>query len=59
MQCPKCGNAMRNTMHFEQDRRYQFNKCEKCCNKTKNKRIHFDDVLKEEIKKSNKNIQTS
>lgn len=49
MLCPKCSKPMKNVMHFEQDRQYQFNRCPNCQERTKNKRIHFEDVLKEEI----------
>jgi hypothetical protein len=39
---------MKNVMHFESEKQYQFNECPKCYKKTKNKRIHFYDVVKEE-----------
>jgi DNA-directed RNA polymerase subunit M/transcription elongation factor TFIIS len=55
MICPKCSNAMKNTMHFEEGRQYQFNECSNCHEKTKNKRIHFEDVLKKEVDKYKKN----
>ena len=42
---------MKNAMHFEQGRQYQYNKCSNCQTKTKNKRIHFEDILKEEMNK--------
>ena len=59
MFCPKCGTVMKNIMHFETDKQYQFNECPHCYKRTKNKRIHFDDVLKEEHEKVNlKNIHT-
>ena len=45
---------MNNTMHFEQGRQYQYNQCKKCYEKTKNKRIHFDDVLNETLKNISK-----
>ena len=51
MLCPKCNSAMRNTMHFEKDKRYQFNECSICHEKTKNKRIHFEDIVEEINKK--------
>lgn len=53
MLCPRCNNPMRNTMHFERNKRYQYNECPKCYDRTKNKRIHFEDVLNEEIKNLN------
>ena len=51
MLCPRCHSPMKNTMHFEQDRNCQFNECSKCHERTKQKRIHFEDVLKEETRK--------
>lgn len=51
MLCPRCKTQMKNTMHFEQERQYQYNRCPKCQEKTKNKRIHFEDILKEEMDK--------
>ena len=59
MLCPRCHNPMRNTMHFEQGKRYQFNECSKCHERTKKKRIHFEDVLQDEINKLNKRNETS
>ena len=53
MLCTKCNSTMRNTMHFERDKRYQYNECPKCYDRTKNKRIHFEDVLNEEKKLKN------
>ena len=52
MMCPRCNKPMKNTMHFEEGRRYQYNRCPNCQERTKNKRIHFEDVLQEEIKKT-------
>lgn len=49
MLCPRCNKPMKNTLHFEQGRQYQYNRCPNCQERTKNKRIHFEDVLKEEI----------
>jgi len=51
MICRKCREVMRTKMHFESGRKYQFHECPKCLDRTKNKRIHFDDVLKEEVNK--------
>lgn len=53
MLCRRCQSVMRNTMHFEQGKRYQFSECPKCHEKTKKKRIHFEDILQDEIKKLN------
>lgn len=50
----KCNEVMKNTMHFEYGKQYQYNECPKCHDKTKNKRIHFADILQEEIDKVNK-----
>lgn len=49
MLCPKCNKPMKNTMHFEQGRQYQYNRCTNCLERTKNKRIHFEDILKDAI----------
>lgn len=51
MICPKCHKVMKNKMHFEENRQYQFNECPNCREKTKNKRIHFEDILKDKMKK--------
>lgn len=58
MFCPKCGTVMKNIMHFEEDKKYQFNECPRCLKRTKNKRIHFDDVVKED-KVNVKHIQNN
>ena len=55
MLCIRCHSPMRNTMHFEQDKRYQYNECPNCHERTKKKRIHFEDVLQKEINKLSKN----
>ena len=55
MLCPRCNKVMKTTMHFEQDKNYQYKECPKCHTKTKNKRIHFEDVLKEELQKIHRN----
>ena len=47
MNCPKCNRTMKVVMHFENGRQYQYSKCAYCCDRTKNKRIHFEDVLKD------------
>lgn len=56
MICPKCKHKMKNTMHFESDKQYQYNRCPYCYERTKSKRIHFDDLLNEEndTKQNNK-----
>lgn len=46
MKCPRCNSLMRNVMHFEKGRKYQFNRCKNCLERTKNKRIHFEEVSK-------------
>lgn len=51
MICPRCNKPMKNTMHFEQGKQFQYSKCSNCCERTKNKRIHFEDILKEETNK--------
>lgn len=51
MLCPRCNSKMNNTMHFESGKRYQYFKCSKCPEQTKSKRIHFEDIFQNEIKK--------
>lgn len=46
MICNKCGRKMKNVLHFELDREYQFNTCTKCRDSTKKKRIHYEDIVK-------------
>lgn len=59
MFCPNCSTVMKNVLHFEQDKQYQYNECPHCYKRTKNKRIHFDDVVKEETCKVNyKKVET-
>lgn len=53
MICKKCGNKMKNILHFEPGREYQFNTCQKCRDSTHKKRIHYDDVVKDEHYKIN------
>ena len=43
MLCPMCGRVMKNVMHYESGRSYQYNRCE-CTFKTHQKRIHYDEV---------------
>lgn len=54
MICPKCKKEMKNVMHFENGRKYQYNRCPFCYERTKTKRIHFEDVVTEE--KENKKL---
>lgn len=42
MLCPRCSRSMKNVMHFENGKSYQYNECRKCNMRTKNKRIHFE-----------------
>jgi len=51
MICQRCNKVMKNVMHFEQDRNYRYNECSKCHDQTRGKRIHFEDVLREEVNK--------
>ena len=44
MVCFKCGGQMRNVLHFETGREFQFNYCSKCNERTKHKRLHYDDI---------------
>lgn len=46
MLCTKCGKQMRNVLHFETEREYQYNLCPNCRERTKKKRLHYDDILK-------------
>ena len=55
MLCPNCNKPMKNILHFEKEKCYQFNICKKCLKKTKNKRIHYEDILD---KNSTKDEQT-
>lgn len=54
MLCPNCSRKMNNVLHFEIGKQYQYNECPNCYNRTKNKRIHFDDVINEQSKEVNK-----
>ena len=45
MYCSKCNRKMKNVLHFEPNREYQFNLCVYCRKRSKMKRIHFDDLL--------------
>jgi len=42
MFCPTCNHFMKNVMHFEADRIYQFNKCPNCYKETKPKRLSLE-----------------
>lgn len=44
MLCSKCGKTMKNVLHYELGREYQFNLCTFCRGKTKKKRIHYDNL---------------
>lgn len=46
MICFKCGKQMKNVLHFEPGREYQFNSCPCCCERTKKKRLHYEDISK-------------
>ena len=43
MLCQRCKRTMNKVLHFEKDRKFQYNECPECREKTKNKRIHFED----------------
>ena len=43
MRCPKCSKEMKNVIHYEKGRSYQFNQC-KCMTKTHVKRIHYNEL---------------
>ena len=45
MICFKCGKQMKNVLHFESGREYQFNSCPCCREHTKKKRLHYEDIL--------------
>ena len=45
MICFKCGKQMKNVLHFESGREYQFNLCPYCRERTKKKRLHYEDIL--------------
>ena len=44
MICPNCSRPMKNIMHYEKEKCYQFNLCKHCLKRTKNKRIHYEDI---------------
>ena len=46
MRCYKCGREMKNVMHFEDGKEYQFNTCKRCRENTKHKRIHYEELEK-------------
>lgn len=50
MLCSRCCISMVGKKHFEKGRQWQYNECPKCYDKTKNKRIHFEDILNEKIR---------
>ncbi len=50
MLCPRCNKNMKNIKHFEKDKRYQYNECTICHEKTKNKRIHYEDIFPKDTK---------
>jgi len=52
MRCPKCNGIMSNVMHFEKDKDYAFNLCDRCQILTHKKRIHYDE--KKDEKKNDK-----
>ena len=49
MKCPKCGNEMKNIIHFEEGKEYAFHECKICKTKTHQKRINYQQFEKEEI----------
>lgn len=49
MICPRCNKPMNNTMHFEQGKNSQFKECPKCHDKTRPKKIRFEDVLETKL----------
>lgn len=46
MICFKCGRKMKNVLHFEPGREYQFNSCPCCRERTKKKRLHYEDIVR-------------
>ena len=44
MLCSKCGKTMKNVLHYELGREYQFNLCTFCKYESKKKRIHYDNL---------------
>lgn len=51
MICQRCSKIMRNTMHFEQGKNFQFKECPKCHDKTRPRGIRFEDVLEDKQNK--------
>jgi NAD-dependent SIR2 family protein deacetylase len=49
MICPRCKEVMKSAMHFEQGKSSQFKECPKCHEKTRPKRIHFEDILSDKL----------
>lgn len=50
MICSRCKVIMKNKMHFEEGRNFKFCECPKCHDKTKTKRINFENILAEDSK---------
>ena len=44
MLCRKCSKQMKNVLHFESEREYQYNICPFCRERTKKKRLHYEDI---------------
>ena len=50
---------MKNVLHFESGREYQFNSCPCCHEHTKKKRLHYEDILQtSENKKGDTNEES-
>jgi Zn ribbon nucleic-acid-binding protein len=56
MKCPRCKNEMKNVMHFEDGKNFAFHECKKCHTKTHQKRIHFEEVNKNENSSNSKRV---
>lgn len=51
MICQFCGKTMNYVMHFEKNKRYGFNKCNKCQFTMHKKRLHlYDDTENQQLK---------
>lgn len=54
MKCPRCNYEMKNMMHFENGKTFARHECPRCKSQTHQKRIHFEDFVKEETNNNDK-----
>lgn len=53
--CPKCGNPMKEVMHFTSEKNYKTKQCPKCHYETKPNRLKLDNIIPSSITYNNKN----